>query len=394
MKVFLGGTCAGWKWRDELQPLLKCDYYNPIVKNWSKEDRLREVHERETSDYVLYGITNGIKGVYSIAEVVDDSNKRPEKTIFLNLYKTYERSGESKQMAHSLKAVENMLKANGVVVFSGEKALLKVADYLNKAVSIQGERLQMGEFVKPKRVIVSDKEYIQKLVNANLVKDLHDNEEICPYCHGTGMMIRDNQYGLSDDPDRKVWFPYKHQAITFCQHCFNGVILRCKLCGEVIQRGYTKHDCKQQRVIDEKLRKQKKQEEFDKAPLLPDEKQEDYEYFFSEEYPHDNGYFNDWEEFFDNWENEHEKYGDVRPEYVWVTEPVEMSINAESIAEQATEDLYEDAYDDISDGEIKRLQAILDYWAKTCGVSTTYYESHKYKVKIPWENYDKRKEKE
>lgn len=102
MKVFLGGTCAGWKWRDELQPLLKCDYYNPIVKNWSEEDRLREVHERETSDYVLYGITNGIKGVYSIAEVVDDSNKRPEKTIFLNLYKTYERSGESKQMAHSL----------------------------------------------------------------------------------------------------------------------------------------------------------------------------------------------------------------------------------------------------------------------------------------------------
>lgn len=56
MKVFLGGTCAGWKWRDELQPLLKCDYYNPIVKNWSEEDRLREVHERETSDYVLYGI--------------------------------------------------------------------------------------------------------------------------------------------------------------------------------------------------------------------------------------------------------------------------------------------------------------------------------------------------
>lgn len=121
MKVFLGGTCAGWKWRDELQPLLKCDYYNPIVKNWSEEDRLREVHERETSDYVLYGITNGIKGVYSIAEVVDDSNKRPEKTIFLNL---------------CLKAVENMLKANGVIVFSGEKALLEVADYLNKAVSI------------------------------------------------------------------------------------------------------------------------------------------------------------------------------------------------------------------------------------------------------------------
>lgn len=31
MKVFLGGTCSGWKWRDELQPLLECDYYNSIV---------------------------------------------------------------------------------------------------------------------------------------------------------------------------------------------------------------------------------------------------------------------------------------------------------------------------------------------------------------------------
>lgn len=127
MKVFLGGTCAGWKWRNELQPLLTCDYYNPIVKNWSEEDRLREVHERETSDYVLYGITNGIKGVYSIAEVVDDSNKRPEKTLFLNLYKEDDRTF-TKQMSHSLKAVENLLKENGVKVFN---TLEEVANFLN-----------------------------------------------------------------------------------------------------------------------------------------------------------------------------------------------------------------------------------------------------------------------
>ncbi len=132
MKVFLGGTCAGWKWRDELQPLLKCDYYNPIVKNWGEADRLREVYERETSDFVLYGITNGIKGVYSIAELVDDANKRPEKTIFVNLYKVWGRSSESKQMAHSLKAVENLVKDHGVKVFSGENALQDVADFLNR----------------------------------------------------------------------------------------------------------------------------------------------------------------------------------------------------------------------------------------------------------------------
>lgn len=130
MKVFLGGTCSGWKWRNKLQPLLKCDYYNPIVENWSEEDRLREVHERETSDYVIYGITNGIKGVYSIAEVVDDSNKRPEKTLFLNLYKEDDRSF-TKQMNHSLKAVENLLRENGVKVFSGSNAINEAADFLN-----------------------------------------------------------------------------------------------------------------------------------------------------------------------------------------------------------------------------------------------------------------------
>lgn len=131
MKVFLGGTCSGWKWRDKLQPLLKCDYYNPIVKNWSEEDRLREVHERETADFILYGITNGIKGVYSIAEVVDDSNKRPEKTLFLNLYdidKEMIHVRAYKEMAHSLKAVENLLKENGVKVFH---SINEVAKYIN-----------------------------------------------------------------------------------------------------------------------------------------------------------------------------------------------------------------------------------------------------------------------
>lgn len=130
MKVFLGGTCSGWKWRDQLQKMLDCDYYNPIVKNWSEEDRLREVKEREESDYVLYDITNGIKGVYSIAEVVDDSHKRPDKVIFLNLYQE-QKNKESKQMSHSLKAVENLLKENRIKVYSGVHAMQDVADFLN-----------------------------------------------------------------------------------------------------------------------------------------------------------------------------------------------------------------------------------------------------------------------
>lgn len=128
MKVFLGGTCSGWPWRDKLQPLLKCEYYNPIVRNWNEDDRLREVRERETSDYVLYGITNGIKGVYSIAEVVDDSNKRPEKTLFLNLFKADE--FRDRPMNNSLKAVEKLLESNGVRIF---RSIESVAEFLNNA---------------------------------------------------------------------------------------------------------------------------------------------------------------------------------------------------------------------------------------------------------------------
>lgn len=124
MKVFLGGTCSGYNWREDLIPLLSCDYYNPIVKNWSEADRLREVYEREHADYVLYVITSGLKGVYSIAEIIDDSNKRPEKTLVCILYENF-----SSQMAHSLHAVENLAKENGVITFS---TLEEIATFLNK----------------------------------------------------------------------------------------------------------------------------------------------------------------------------------------------------------------------------------------------------------------------
>ena len=124
MKVFLGGTCSGYKWRDDLIPMLNCDYYNPIVKNWSEEDRLREVHERETADYVLYVITSGMKGVYSIAEIIDDSNKRPEKTIVCVLYNNID-----EQMSKSLSATLNLAKSNGATVLN---SLEDIASFLKE----------------------------------------------------------------------------------------------------------------------------------------------------------------------------------------------------------------------------------------------------------------------
>lgn len=85
-------------------------------------------------------------------------------------------------------------------------------------------------------------------------------------------------------------------------------------------------------------------------------------------------------------EEEHEP-SDIRPEFVWSTEPVKISIDAQGIIEDATEDLYEDAFYDIPSEKIIELQDYLNKWCKECGVGTTYFEG-KYKVRIPWEDYD------
>ena len=81
-KVFLGGTCNESTWRDELIPKLAIDFFNPVVEDWTEECMAREREERENCDICLYVITPLMAGAYSIAEVVDDSNKRPEKTVF------------------------------------------------------------------------------------------------------------------------------------------------------------------------------------------------------------------------------------------------------------------------------------------------------------------------
>ena len=64
-----------------------------------------------------------MKGVFSIAEVVDDSNKQPNKTM-LCILTTDENSYFSKEQLHSLKAVEKMVIENGVKVYDNLKHLI------------------------------------------------------------------------------------------------------------------------------------------------------------------------------------------------------------------------------------------------------------------------------
>jgi len=126
-KVFLGGTTADSNWRDEFEKMLKIDFFNPVVDDWDEKAQEEELKERENCDFCLYTITPKMKGPYSIAEVVDDSNKRPDKAILVVL----EDDGGEKYADHvrkSLDMVKRMVKENGGQVF---ESLKKAADYLN-----------------------------------------------------------------------------------------------------------------------------------------------------------------------------------------------------------------------------------------------------------------------
>jgi hypothetical protein len=130
MKVFLGGTCNGSTWRDVFIPMLIVDSFNPVVKDWTPECMAEELKQREECDICLYVITPKMVGTYSIAEVVDDSNKRPQKTVFVRLEKDGDNNEYSFSFAQwkSLGQVSALVKGNGAMVFDNLKS---AADYIN-----------------------------------------------------------------------------------------------------------------------------------------------------------------------------------------------------------------------------------------------------------------------
>lgn len=128
MKVFLGGTCNESTWRNRIITMLEIEYFNPVVEDWTPDCMAEELRQREACDFCLYVITPKMTGVYSIAEVVDDSNKRPKQTIFVRLRDDGDERFDEGQWK-SLGAVAQMVERNGSVTFSDLKG---VAIYLNE----------------------------------------------------------------------------------------------------------------------------------------------------------------------------------------------------------------------------------------------------------------------
>lgn len=250
----------------------------------------------------------------------------------------------------------------------------------------------MSNFKSPTKITIAANSYISDLLSSGLEKDLHGNEHICDYCHGTGMVKADNVYGLSDDPNKSVHFPYKHQSITFCPRCYNGVVQHCEYCGEILSMETTVCTCETAKRLEQEKRDAAVADAFKSAEeFVSDALGLQFDMCYSAAFGQNDGFFSSWDDFFAEWGYmvfDSVNAAPQRPEYVWGTTEEEMKLDANSIVEAATYDLYEDADSDISGNAMSELQTFLDNWCKQCGVRKTYHASNKFKVKIPWELYD------
>ena len=108
-KIFLGGTCNGSTWRDELIPYLEADFFNPVVSDWTAECQAEEEKQKHIDcDVHLYVITAEMTGVFSIAEAIESAMTEDKVCIFHVVP-----DGFSKAQLESLEAVAGMVRKHG-----------------------------------------------------------------------------------------------------------------------------------------------------------------------------------------------------------------------------------------------------------------------------------------
>lgn len=131
--VFLGGTCNESTWRKELIEMLECSYFNPVVEDWTPDCIEEEYKQKSIADYQLYVITPEATGCFSIADLIDASNKVPNKTLcaLLGSWNSND-SIEHEKLIGKFKSFNeclNLAVSNGAMRFY---TLKEIADFLNK----------------------------------------------------------------------------------------------------------------------------------------------------------------------------------------------------------------------------------------------------------------------
>lgn len=99
-----------------------------MQKEWTPAMMAEEIKQRAECDFCLYVLTPKMEGFFAIAEIVDDSNKRPGKTIFCFLDEDEGKTFSAVQKK-SLTQVAKMVKENGAMYFEN---LTEVVNFLNQ----------------------------------------------------------------------------------------------------------------------------------------------------------------------------------------------------------------------------------------------------------------------
>jgi hypothetical protein len=137
-RVFMGGTTQGFNWREVLENRFKDDknveLFNPVVDDWNCERIRIENEYKEICEMNLFVVTPFMEGIYSIAEAVDLSNKKPENLVFVyidHFVDGKEIRDFTKKMKHSLDVTGKMIEKNGGKVFT---SLDDVENYIREFI--------------------------------------------------------------------------------------------------------------------------------------------------------------------------------------------------------------------------------------------------------------------
>lgn len=218
-------------------------------------------------------------------------------------------------------------------------------------------------------------------ISFELKKDLQDDEVICEACHGTGLDISDNVYGIRGDTTHiGGHFPYKHQSINYCRRCYNGVLHKCPGCGSIIGKGlYHECPCGYHAAQRHAKWEQEEQERWEKAEKIPQAAA--FQQFGVLYIDNMDRYVFDEDDlecaiddYMDHYMDDADEDRAVANLRIYGTTTQSISLDAGNILENACEDLHEDAYERC-DGN--RLQKILDEWCKTQTGTETYYPNYK-----------------
>ncbi len=133
-KIFLGGTIGTDNWRGDLEKLLKkenINFFDPVISDWdlSRID-IEEKEKDEKCDFLLYVITNEMKGAYSLAEAVDSAYKSKEgtdKKVLLYVDSTGFTETEIKSLEATVLLVQRIGKNNiKAIVKEGKTELIEI----------------------------------------------------------------------------------------------------------------------------------------------------------------------------------------------------------------------------------------------------------------------------